>query len=76
MLKIDSFELYSVVTGTLRLDGGAMFGVVPKVLWERITDVDDLNRILLATRTLLAVDRSQGRVMLVDTGCGTKWSAG
>ncbi|MGB2985237.1 MAG: MBL fold metallo-hydrolase, partial [Phycisphaerae bacterium] len=39
-----------------------------------ITDVDDLNRILLATRTLLAVDRSQGRVMLVDTGCGTKWA--
>ena len=73
MLKIDPFELYSVVTGTIRLDGGAMFGVVPKVLWEKVTDVDGLNRILLNTRTLLAVDRSQRRVILADTGCGTKW---
>lgn len=75
MLRIDPFELYSVVTGTIRLDGGAMFGVVPKVLWEKVADPDELNRIPLTTRTLLAVDRSQGRVMLVDTGCGTKWAA-
>lgn len=73
MLTIEPFELHSVVTGTLRLDGGAMFGVVPKVLWEKVSDVDDLNRILLKTRTLLAVDRSANRVVLVDTGCGTKW---
>ncbi len=75
MTKVEPFELYSVVTGSIRLDGGAMFGVVPKVLWEKVADVDDLNRILLSTRTLLAVDRSRGRVMLVDTGCGTKWEA-
>ena len=74
MLKIDPFELRSIVTGSVRLDGGAMFGVVPKVLWEAVTDVDDSNRILLNTRTLLAIDRSQRRVVLVDTGCGTKWS--
>ncbi len=73
MLKIDPFEMYSIVTGTVRLDGGAMFGVVPKVLWERVSDVDDQNRILLKTRTLLAVHRSESRVFLVDTGCGTKW---
>jgi glyoxylase-like metal-dependent hydrolase (beta-lactamase superfamily II) len=73
MQEIDPFELYSIVNGTLRLDGGSMFGVVPKVLWKNINDVDEQNRILLATRTLLAVDRSQGRVILVDTGCGTKW---
>jgi len=73
MLKIDPFEAYSVVTGTIRLDGGAMFGVVPKVMWEKVSEVDDLNRILLKTRTLLAVDKSAGRVVLVDTGCGTKW---
>lgn len=74
MLKIEPFEFYSVVTGSVRLDGGAMFGVVPKVLWENVTDVDDLNRIPLKTRTLMAVDRARGRVILVDTGCGTKWS--
>lgn len=52
-----------------------MFGVVPKVLWGNVTDVDDENRILLATRTLLAVDRARSRIMLVDTGCGSKWPA-
>ena len=75
MLEIEPFELVSVVTGTIRLDGGAMFGVVPKVMWQESTDVDDLNRILLATRTLLAIDRQSDRVILVDTGCGTKWAA-
>ncbi len=74
MLTIDPFEIYSVVTGTLGLDGGAMFGVVPKVLWTQKADPDEHNRIPLTTRTLLAVDRSAGRVILVDTGCGTKWS--
>lgn len=73
-MYFDPYEVYSVVNGTIRLDGGAMFGVVPKVLWEKVTDVDDVNRILLATRTLLAVDRSAGRVILVDTGCGPKWT--
>lgn len=74
MIRIEPFELYSVVTGTIRLDGGAMFGVVPKVLWEKVVDGDDLNRIALATRTLLAIDRARERVILVDTGCGTKWA--
>jgi len=74
MLKIEPFEIVSVVNGTIRLDGGAMFGVVPKVLWEPRCDVDDQNRILLSTRTLIAVDRSAGRVILIDTGCGTKWT--
>lgn len=50
-----------------------MFGVVPKVLWNRKHEADDRNRILLATRTLLAIDRSAKRVILVDTGTGTKW---
>ncbi len=74
MIKIEPWELYSVVTGSVRLDGGAMFGVVPKTLWGSLVDVDAQNRILLATRTLLAVDRAGPRVCLVDFGCGTKWS--
>jgi glyoxylase-like metal-dependent hydrolase (beta-lactamase superfamily II) len=73
MLQLGRFEIHSVTNGTFRLDGGAMFGVVPKVLWQNITDVDDENRILLAARTLLAIDRSAGRIIVVDTGCGTKW---
>ncbi|MFQ5461945.1 MAG: MBL fold metallo-hydrolase [Phycisphaerae bacterium] len=74
MLRIGRWEIRSVVNGTIRLDGGAMFGVVPKVLWAPRADVDDQNRILLATRTVLAIDRERGRVVLVDTGCGSKWS--
>ncbi|MFH2002441.1 MAG: MBL fold metallo-hydrolase [Planctomycetota bacterium] len=74
MIKVGRFEISSVVTGHCRLDGGAMFGVVPKVLWQKTEDVDDLNRILLAMRTLVAVDRKAGQVMLVDTGAGSKWS--
>jgi len=74
MMTIGRFDVRSVVTGTMRLDGGAMFGVVPKVLWEKVADVDARNRIRLCTRTLLAVNRSDRRVILVDTGCGTKWT--
>ncbi len=74
MLRIGRFEVYSVVTGTFRLDGGAMFGVVPKVLWGNATDFDEQNRIYLATRTLLVLDRQAKRVILADTGCGTKWT--
>ena len=73
MINIEPFELQSIVTGAVRLDVGAMFGVLPKTLWEPLVDVDPLNRIMLATRTLLAVDRAHGRVVLVETGTGTKW---
>lgn len=74
MIAFGRYEVSSIVNGALRLDGGAMFGVVPKVLWQNVTDVDSLNRIPLATRTLLAIDRAARRIVLVDTGCGTKWS--
>ncbi|MGB0714796.1 MAG: MBL fold metallo-hydrolase, partial [Phycisphaerae bacterium] len=73
-MKVGNWNISSIVNGTIRLDGGAMFGVVPRVLWAPKCDVDDHNRILLATRTLLITNESQGRVMLVDTGCGPKWS--
>jgi glyoxylase-like metal-dependent hydrolase (beta-lactamase superfamily II) len=73
MIRVGRFELYSVVTGTFRLDGGAMFGVVPRVLWSNVTEPDELNRIQLTTRTLVALDRNEPRLILVDTGCGTKW---
>ncbi|MBI3835968.1 MAG: MBL fold metallo-hydrolase [Planctomycetes bacterium] len=74
MLKAGPFEIYSVQTGTFRLDGGAMFGVVPKTLWSQPTPCDELNRIYLSTRTLIAVDRANRRVVIADTGCGSKWS--
>jgi glyoxylase-like metal-dependent hydrolase (beta-lactamase superfamily II) len=74
MLQVGPWEIESVVTGRFRLDGGAMFGVVPKVLWQKVAPADELNRISLATRTLLAVHRPAGRILLADTGFGPKWS--
>lgn len=56
-----------------RLDGGAMFGVVPKVLWERKLAADDRNRVRLATNCLLV--RGSGFVALVESGLGDRWDA-
>lgn len=63
----------AVLDGTFALDGGAMFGVVPRALWERSDRPDQENRITLALRCLLV--RVDERVILVDTGIGEKWSA-
>jgi len=57
--------------GSLWLDGGAMFGVVPKPLWSRLREPDDRNRILLKMNVLLIEDGDQR--ILVDTGAGTRW---
>lgn len=59
--------------GPFRLDGGAMFGVVPRVLWERKTPPDDRHRVPLAMRPLL-VEASWGR-LLIDCGAGDKMDA-
>lgn len=75
MLSVGPYELHAIEAGRLRLDGGAMFGVVPKVLWASKATPDDRNRIQLVMRSLLAIDRSTGRVILVDTGAGNKWNS-
>ncbi|MGV3525169.1 MAG: MBL fold metallo-hydrolase [Candidatus Sericytochromatia bacterium] len=72
-MKIGPYEVFTLETGRFALDGGAMFGVVPKTLWNRAIPADDLNRIPLALRTLLLV--GAGRVILVDTGIGDKFPA-
>ncbi len=66
-------QLISVNDGLFRLDGGAMFGVVPRPLWERKTRPDDRNRIPLAMRPLV-VEGAWGR-MIIDCGAGDKWDA-
>jgi len=72
-MKIGNYELFAIETGQFALDGGAMFGVVPKVLWSKTNPADDRNRITLMMRALLIV--SDGRKILVDTGAGTKLPA-
>ncbi len=74
MIRIGKFDIISVQTGLFRLDGGAMFGVVPKTMWGNHEDVDADNRILLAMRTLVAVSDDRETVLLVDTGTGPKWT--
>jgi glyoxylase-like metal-dependent hydrolase (beta-lactamase superfamily II) len=61
--------------GTLRLDGGAMFGLVPKALWGRTCPTDELNRITLACNALLVEWPTGGRRVLVEAGHGSKYSA-
>lgn len=69
---IGNWELQSVSGGRFALDGGAMFGVVPKPLWQRFTTADDRNRIPLQTNCLLARDGTH--TVLIDTGYGSKLS--
>lgn len=64
--------LYPIETGNFKLDGGAMFGVVPKTLWNRTNPADALNRIDLAARSLLIEEGNQ--LILMDTGMGSKQS--
>ncbi|MBM3162349.1 MAG: MBL fold metallo-hydrolase [Chlorobi bacterium] len=72
MMQIGDYRLYSLDVQDFALDGGAMFGVVPKVLWEKLAPADNLNRVMLKTRLLLI--SGHGRNILVDTGMGTAWS--
>ena len=72
MMVLGRFELSVHDHGGYRLDGGAMFGTVPRVIWSGLIVPDGQNRIRLATRSLLV--RADGRVFLVDLGCGDKWS--
>lgn len=65
-------KLYPVETGNFKLDGGAMFGVVPKVIWQRTNPADANNRIDIAARSLLIEDGD--RLILIDTGMGNKQS--
>lgn len=66
-------HLYSINTGYFKLDGGAMFGVVPKVIWNKLCPADSQNHINMAMRSLLIEDGN--RLILVDTGIGHKQDA-
>ncbi len=71
-LQFGDVGVQIVSGGRLRLDGGSMFGVVPRVLWQRECEPDDRHRILLDTNCLVL--RTAGRIALVDSGYGGKFS--
>jgi len=65
-------NLYPIISGNFKLDGGAMFGVVPKSLWQKTNPADANNMIDIAARCLLVEDGN--RLILIDTGMGNKQS--
>ena len=69
-IELGSLTLHLVSDGGFRLDGGAMFGVVPRTLWQRQRPPDEENRISMATNCLLI--EAGGELVLVDTGIGDK----
>ena len=69
---VGDLELVSLSDGLIRLDGGAMFGTVPKVFWEKKAPADARNRITLAMRPLIV---RGARTMIIDAGLGGKESA-
>jgi glyoxylase-like metal-dependent hydrolase (beta-lactamase superfamily II) len=71
-VKFGSLELTPLFDGFFRLDGGAMFGVVPKPLWERRAPADERNRIRLGLRPLLVRGK---KTMIIDAGIGGKMDA-
>ena len=72
-LHIGEYNIAAVPTGLFGLDGGAMFGTVPKVLWQKSNPADSLNRIQMEARALLL--KTKNRNILIDTGNGSDFVA-
>jgi glyoxylase-like metal-dependent hydrolase (beta-lactamase superfamily II) len=72
---VGDLEIHALSDGTFALDGGAMFGVVPRVLWERHLPPDALHRVGLGLNCLL-VRAADGQHVLCDTGLGDRWDDG
>ena len=71
-VEIGDYRLEIIPDTEFRLDGGAMFGVVPRVLWERVSPPDELNRVRLNMNSIF-IDTGKEKV-LMETGIGEKWS--
>jgi glyoxylase-like metal-dependent hydrolase (beta-lactamase superfamily II) len=71
-LRLGNADLHIVSDGLAWMDGGGHFGLVPKVLWEKVIQADELNRIPMALNCLFI--ESEGKKILVDTGFGDKLS--
>lgn len=70
-MRFGTFELISVSDGSFFLDGGTMFGVVPKVLWSKINQPDELNRVEIPLNCL--VIKTPNAKIIIDTGMGKKF---
>jgi glyoxylase-like metal-dependent hydrolase (beta-lactamase superfamily II) len=72
-MRLGNLEVTLVGDGEFRLDGGAMFGVVPRTMWEKVKPPDERNRIRMATNSLLVA--RGGDLLLIDSGIGDKHDA-
>lgn len=72
-MQFGTFEIFSVSDSPICLDGGAVFGIVPRVFWERIYPPDDKHRIQVSLQSLLVVTKRH--TILIDTGVGSKLDA-
>jgi glyoxylase-like metal-dependent hydrolase (beta-lactamase superfamily II) len=70
-MQIGKYKLTIIESGFFALDGGAMFGIIPKALWQKTNPPDEVNRIKMSTRNLLL--ESDSKKILIDTGMGDKW---
>ena len=70
--KLGRFQIHCLSDGHWRMDGGSVFGVVPKVLWEKLKPPDARNRILMATNCMLV--RTPDANILIEAGMGPKLS--
>ena len=71
-MEVAGYKITTIVPEYLSLDGGAMFGLVPKTLWSKLITPDEQNRIRLSCRVLLL--EGHGKKILVDLGAGRKWN--
>jgi glyoxylase-like metal-dependent hydrolase (beta-lactamase superfamily II) len=67
-MKIGRFEIFSIVENSFKIDGGAMFGVVPKIIWQKVHPPDENNMVKLDINVLLI--RADGENILIDAGIG------
>lgn len=70
-IEVGDIFITPVVTSRFRLDGGSMFGIVPRVLWEKKAPADEMNRIVLNVNSLVV--ESAGLTILVEAGMGNKY---
>ena len=68
MLQLGGFQIFSLVEGRFYLDGGAMFGIVPRIMWEKLIPPNDKNLIPLDCNLLLI--KTKGKNVLIDSGLG------
>ncbi|KPK75424.1 MAG: hypothetical protein AMJ89_04525, partial [candidate division Zixibacteria bacterium SM23_73] len=67
-MRFGNFEIFSIVENSFKIDGGAMFGVVPKIIWEKLTPPDEKNRVTLDLNLLVIKTKNEN--ILIDAGIG------